>query len=243
MNDIAFLKFFQGLPYEFKNVCLVYPPRIKDIGDDFGFYRRILTYSQEEVEDEFVERKISLDEILTPLEFILNNAFHSKEVEQKVMQAFTFFIHEPVFFLYPQKKIIIGDITKVDSVEKLRFLDEENFFDFQNLIRLSVGEKEVEKPNPNEHPRIKAMKAKARYRDKIKAKKGKGLNLRSSLVAICCMGLGLNPLNIGELSYVSIADLMNTYQAKEKYEIDIRSLQAGAKKKDVQPKYWIQNLE
>jgi hypothetical protein len=41
------------------------------------------------------------------------------------------------------------------------------------------------------------MKAKARYRDRIKAKKGNGLTLGTSFASICCMGLGITPLNIG----------------------------------------------
>ena len=87
------------------------------------------------------------------------------------------------------------------------------------------------------------MKAKARYRDKIKAKQNAGLDLTSLMAAICCMGMGLNPLNIGEMSYASISILINTYQNKEKYEIDIASIQAGADSKKINPKYWIKNLE
>jgi len=55
------------------------------------------------------------------------------------------------------------------------------------------------------------MKAKARYRDKIKAKQNakKGLNLFSIMTSICCMGIGLNPLNIGEMSYVAMNALLD----------------------------------
>lgn len=87
------------------------------------------------------------------------------------------------------------------------------------------------------------MKAKARYRDYIKAKKGLGLKFETLLSSICCMGLGLNPLNIGELSYAAIPVLVHFYQDKEKYDIDIRSLLAGADSKKIKPKYWIQNSE
>ena len=150
-------------------------------------------------------------------------------------------------FIYEKKLILIGDLEKelsrVKSVEDLIFLNEENFFDFQNKIRESLGEKPIEPPNPNEHPKIRQMKAKARYRDKIKAKKGMGINLVTSLASICCMGIGITPLNIGEMSYAAIGILMSTYQNKEKYEIDIASIQAGADSKKVNPKYWIKNLE
>lgn len=87
------------------------------------------------------------------------------------------------------------------------------------------------------------MKAKARYRDKIKAKSGKGLNFASSLVSICCMEFGLNPLNIGELSYAAIHPLIQQFQEKEKYELDIKSLLAGGDSKKIKPKYWVRNIE
>ena len=55
------------------------------------------------------------------------------------------------------------------------------------------------------------------------------------------MGIGITPLNIGELSYGSISTIMNMMQEKEKYDIDIRSLLAGADSKKIKPKYWIRN--
>jgi hypothetical protein len=76
--------------------------------------------------------------------------------------------------LYEIKTIVFGDIKDVvknmSKVSDLVLLTEEEFFDFQNEIRMACGKKTVEPPNPNEHPRIKEMKRKARYRDKMKAK-------------------------------------------------------------------------
>ena len=98
-----------------------------------------------------------------------------------------------------------------NNVDDLKIITGQNYFFLQNAIRESLGEKAIEPPNPNEDPRLKRMKAKARYRDKIKAKKGGGIDLGSSLVAICCMGIGLTPLNIGKISYASVARLTTTY--------------------------------
>jgi hypothetical protein len=61
------------------------------------------------------------------------------------------------------------------------------------------------------------------------------------MTAICCMGIGITPLNIGEMSYASVGELMKVMQDKEKYDIDIRSLLAGADSKKIKPKYWIMN--
>ena len=245
--------FFLGEPVKFKTGIMIYPPTVRDVvnNERYSIYSRLLTYSQEEVEDEFVEAGRELNIYPTPIEFLLNNSYHSKEYEEQSKAAFRFFIHEEVVFLYEQKMIIVGrfeEILKsIESLDELVVIREEDFFDFQNLIRESIGKKVVEPPNPNEHPKIKEMKRKARYRDKIKAKnaaKSKdGISLFTSIVSICCMGLGITPLNIGETSYVAMESVLRKYQEKEKYQLDIDSLLAGADSKKIKPKYWIRNFE
>lgn len=242
-------KVFLRKPLNFKNKCKVYPPSVNEIIDDnkFSLYRKLLTLSQEEIEDEFNEKKIDMSNLLTPLEYLLNSVYNYKEFEEIAKQAFKFFIHEEVSFLFESKKIVIGDlktlVSEIENVNQLVMIDEEEYFDFQNLIRECLGEEAISPPNPNEDPRIKRIKAKARYRDKIKAKKGNGLSFGTTLVSICCMNFGLNPLNIGELSYAAIQPLIRTYQEKEKYQIDIDSLLAGADSKKIKPKYWVRNIE
>lgn len=237
--------FMLGYPAEFKNLCLVYPPKVKDVvaNKNYSVYTRILTFSQEEIEDEYVKANLNLAELLTPFEYILNNAYNNQQFRVLLEQAFMFFIHEPVTFLFEEKEIIIGELKDTSSINKLRIMKEEDYFDFQNMLREACGADMIKPPDPNLDPRIKAIKAKARYRDQLKAKQGKGLNLKTTLSSICCMGFGLNPLNIGELSYSAIPALIATYQEKEKYELDVDSLLAGADSKKVKPKYWIRNLD
>lgn len=242
--------FFLGVPVEFKPGIKIYPPTLKEVvSSNFTAFNRILTYSQEEIEDIFVKEKKNLDSFPTPIEFLLNNCYHNKQYEYLCKKAFYFFLKAEVDFLYEKKLIIIGNIRDIvknlSDLDQLITISEEEFFPFQNLIRLASNQKQIEPPNPNEHPRIKAMKAKARYRDKIKAKQSakNGLDLFSMMTSICCMGIGITPLNIGEMSYVSVQAILTQYQNKEKYEIDIDSLLAGADSKKVKPKYWIRNLE
>lgn len=238
-------KFFLGFPVEFKNICLVYPPQVKEVlgNKNFLLYEKILTSSQEEIEDEYVENGEDTANLLNPFEYILNLSYYNKEYKRLVEESFYFFIHESVFIMPEYKQIIVGELSEIQSLESMRVIKEEDFFDFQNLIRQALGRKTVEPPNPNEDPRVKRIKAKARYRDKVKARSGKGLKFNSTLASICCMDLGLNPLNIGELSYASIPVLMQVYQNKEKYRLDIDSILAGGDSKKIKPKYWIQNLE
>lgn len=242
---------FLGLPVSFKGKFNIYPPKINDvIGDPhFSQYKKLLLNSQEEIEDEFVE-KMKEDPSFkppTPFVFLLATSHSSQMIENLAKRAFKLFIHEDVNFLYEHKAILVGDLEtvlkKAKSTEDLTLIDENNFFTIQNLIRESMGLAAIEPPNPNEHPKIKRMKALARYRDRIKEKQGGGLALTTSLAAICCMGMGLSPLTIGEMSYANVPLLMKMYQMKEKYDIDIRSLQAGASSKKIKPKYWIENID
>ena len=237
--------FIIGCPVEFKKLCLIYPPTVKEVvcNPEYDAFNKILTLSQEEIEDEFVEHNKDLKYLLTPFEYILNGAYNDSHFKLVLEQAFAFYIHEPVYILPEQKQVLLGDIKGIKSIHNLRILKEEDYFEFQNLIREASGEEPKEPPNPNEDPRIKAIKAKARYRDKIKAKKGKGITRATLIASISCMQMGLNPLNIGELSYAALPILVATYQEKEKYQLDVESLLAGADSKKVKPKYWIRNLE
>lgn len=241
---------FIGSPLFFKKGVYIYPPTVKQVvgNKNYNLFERLLTYSQEEIEDEFVENKKTLDKYPTPFEFLFQNSFYDKEYERLSYQAFEFFLQKPVTFLYDGGVILIGGMGGILSEEKktlddLVFITKDEFFDFQNMIRQAVGKKAVERPNPNEHPKIKAMKAKARYRDRIKAKQGKGISLYTSIVSICCMGIGITPLNIGEMSYAALEPLTSRFQEKEKYQLDIDTLLAGGDSKQINPKYWIRNLE
>ena len=238
---------FLGLPQKFKNLCTIYPPTINDmLKEETKGLANILTITQEEIEDLFVDKVDQQGNPIVPptvLEYFLINSMYNKVFEKQFIKSFELFLHEPVSLLYELQSIIIGDLEKetlrVKNPADYRILNKDNFFDFQNAIRSALGEKPVEPPRENEDPRIKRMKAKARYRDRIKAKKGIGITFEETLVSICCMGIGLNPLNIGEISYAATKQLVEKYQQKEKYELDIRSLLAGADSKKIKPKYWM----
>ena len=241
--------FFIGQPVDYKKICKVYPPTISEIVNEKNYpvYKKLLMSSQEEIEDDYVEAKLPLDNMPTPLEYIFMMAYEDAQIKDIAQAGFEFFIKEPVTLLSDQKMVVIGDLKdilpKIKSISDLRILNNDNFFEFQNLLRQSVGDKEVEPYNPNENPKIKYFKAKARYRDKVKAKSKNALTLGATLASICCMNFGLNPLNIGELSQASVPVLIRYYQEKTKYDIDISSLLAGADAKKVKPQNWIRNIE
>lgn len=246
-------KAFVCAPYDFHGKFYIYPPTMNDVINNelFGICLDVLTKTQEDIEDFYNENNkvtgIDTNEYPTPYSFLLMSCYHSKDFERYVREAFMLFTHQEVTFLYEANTILIGSlpktINKMKRIEDLNLLEEKDFFEFQNAIREITGEDPVEPPEDTTKmdPRIRRMKALARYRDRVKQKKEKGISLSTSLAAICCMGIGINPLNIGELSYAAFRKLMNVYQQKEEYELDIQSLLAGADSNKVKPKYWIRN--
>jgi len=241
-------KIFLGYPTSFKDICKIYPPTVNEVvaNDDFYKYQSLFTMSQEELDDAYRNEDKSI-KTPNPFVYLLINYHAEKEIQSVILQGFEKFLHEPVTIV-PELEIIVVGVKEeeldpdVDLVNP-RLIKEDNFFEFQNIIRDSMGIQRVEPPDPNEDPRVARIKAKSRYREKVKAKKNMGPKLGTLLAAICCMGIGLNPLNIGEMSYADVVWLIEMYQQKESYSTDIRALLAGADSKKVKPKYWIKNLK
>ena len=235
----------------------IYPPSVSDVlgNNAYSQFVKVLTITQDDIRDELIKKeepKEKIDQAPTPFEFLLINSYHNDTFRIITEKAFEFFLHEKISFLFEEKTILVGDLEKrileIESLDQIVKINEDNYFDFQNLIRIACGDEPIEPPAPpdtNEDPRIAKMKMKARERDRIKARKGVkgGISITTSLIAICCMGIGITPLNIGEMSYAAIGPIMKMSQDKEKYDIDIRSLLAGADSKKIKPKYWIRNSD
>ena len=239
---------FLGYPIDFKDICQIYPPTVNDVcgNKDFLIYQSLFTMTQEELEDAYVD-SAGATNVPTPFQYLLMNYYQDETMRKKIEDGFMKFVHEPVTIVPEIEMLLIGksedELDPDVDLENPRLLTEENFFDFQNAIRMVMGEKAAEPPDPDEDPRVKRIKAKARYRERLKAKRQKGPQFGTLLAAICCMGIGLSPLNIGEMSYACVHWLISMEQQREEYDIDIRALLAGADSKKVKPKYWIKNID
>lgn len=239
---------FLGYPLPFGDLCKIYPPTVDDTykNEEFNQFLSLFTLSQEELDDAYVNEDKTV-KTPTPFQYLLINFKHNSEMRQIVLKAFQFFIREDVTIVPEMEIVIIGkkeeDLDPDKDLISPRLLTAENFFDFQNTIRLSLGLDAVEPPNPNEDPRVARIKAKARMRERIKAKRKSSLKMGTLLAAICCMGIGITPLNIGEMSYANISWLIQMYKQQESYDIDIKTILAGGDSKKIKPKYWIKNLD
>ena len=246
-------KIFLGKPIKFKDICKIYPPTVAEVveNDDFNSYQTLFTITQEELNKAYLQDE-SILQVPTPFQYLLMNYYQDKEVKGKIEEAFKFFVHEPVTIVPEIELLLIGksesELNPDIDLENPRVLTEDNFFDFQNQIRLAMGSNPIKPPEQediNEDPRVRRWKMKIKEREEIlnvKQRKNSP-TFGTLLAAICCMGIGLNPLNIGEMSYACVHWLIAMYQQNEEYDVDIRALLAGADSKKVKPKYWIKNID
>ena len=248
-------RIFLGYPIDFKDICQIYPPTVNDVvgNKEFGIYQSLLTMSQDDLDEAYGQNE-NISQIPTPFQYLLMNYYQDEEMRRLIHAAFDKFIHEPVTIVPEIEMLLIGksedELDPDVDLDNPRLLTEENFFDFQNQIRVVMGADPVKPPEPEDEnldPRIKRYKAKVKAHDRLVAKKkAKDKNsptFGTLLAAICCMGIGLSPLNIGEMSYACVHWLIAMEQQKEEYDIDIRALLAGADSKKVKPKYWIKNID
>ena len=242
-----------GFPIDFKDICQIYPPTVNDVvgNKDFGIYQSLFTMTQEELDKAFLQDE-RVTQVPTPFKYLLINYYQDEVVREKIHAAFNQFIHEPVTIVPEIEMLLIGksedELNPDVDLEEPRLLTEENYFEFQNMIRQVMGIEMEKPPDPEEEnldPRIKRYKMKIKQSEELlKKKKAKNApTFGTLLTAICCMGIGLNPLNIGEISYACVHWLITMEQQKEEYDIDIRALLAGADSKKVKPKYWIKNID
>lgn len=246
-------RIFLGYPINFKDICQIYPPTVNEVigNKDFLVYQSLFTMTQEELDKAFLQDE-HVTQVPTPFQYLLINYYQDERVKEKIHEAFKQFVREPVTIVPEIEMLLIGksedELDPNIDLENPRLLTEENFFEFQNCIRQVMGIEAIKPPDPEEEdldPRIKRYKMKIKQSEELLAKK-KAKNsptLGTLLAAICCMGIGLNPLNIGEMSYACIHWLVAMEQQKEEYDIDIRALLAGADSKKVKPKYWIKNID
>ena len=125
-----------GEPLDFQEKIKIYPPRVKDVvaNPNFNIYYKILTLTQDDVKDEVKDKLKEGDVMPTPLDYIMLNAQYVQGFANLLREAFKFFCHTDIGFLFEERKIIIGNVEElvqnIKTIDELVYLTEKDFFDF-----------------------------------------------------------------------------------------------------------------
>lgn len=246
------IKAFAGLPYllggEKRPVCLIQPltmgERIK-LGDKYQRYLQILTISEEELEDiaEQIINPIEKVEFtkLKPFEYLMVMAQFNDTFFIDLKAAFSTFLKDEILIIPQAQQIVLGNI------EQGRIIDKKNFKDFQKIIRLQNRLDMPEEIPINENRMHKKFRLKRKALKKAKAiqqsKDENAPELSDLIASVCVLGIGVTWENVMKMPIYTFYELFIRYQKKEKYDLDVRSLLAGADSKKIKLKYWIQSKE
>lgn len=125
-------------------------------------------------------------------------------------------------------------------------IDENNFDYFQDVLRLVFcsknGPMDQQSFNPQGSKAQEIAQKLMRGRDRIaKEKGGSNSSVLSQYVSILSVGLGINMLDLINLTMFQIYDLIERYGLYTDWDIDLRSRLAGGKP-DRTPENWMKNL-
>lgn len=125
-------------------------------------------------------------------------------------------------------------------------IDENNFDYFQDVLRLVFcsknGPMDQQSFNPQGSKAQEIAQKLMRGRDRIaKEKGGSNSSVLSQYVSILSVGLGINMLDLINLTMFQIYDLIERYGLYTDWNIDLRSRLAGGKP-DRTPENWMKNL-
>lgn len=237
-NEISIIKeqAYSGYPSQLKGVCNVYPSMMRDYLKNTAQFSGRLAYllmTETEIAN-IIKEKSGKDvppEEIHPLEFLLQQANQDDSFLLELTEAFSTFIKEDILLLPTINSVLVG------PPEERRLITEENFPDFQMILRIQ-NRKEVPEPPPKDESAIaRKMRLLREKREAVKRKQqqkeGKQQELADLLEIAEVFGI-----NTMEKSVYAFYGLIHRHQLREKWDQDIAMLCAGADSKKIEATYW-----
>lgn len=228
---------YGGYPSWFSNICQVRPITMGEFlkMGSTTYYTRLglLLLTTPEIEDIIAEKGLNPEDYgdLRPLTYLLRNAEASDSFLLELESAFSTFIDEEILLLPKLNAVLVG------SPEDKRLITNDNFEDFQTILRLQNRKVVPEPPPENESAIAKKMRLAREKREAVKRKQQQQNGEEQSLEDL---------LEIAEVFGIDYQDkslycfygLLSRYQRKEKWDQDLHSLWAGGDPNNIKPEYW-----
>ena len=226
-----------GAPSVLKKVCLIKPLSLKEIvsmGTLLYNSKVELLLLNETSIAEIIKEKTKEEpkiEEIKPLSYLLQSAEKNNMFLLELQSAFSTFITEEVLLLPKINSVLVG------PPDERRMITEENFSDFQSILRIQNCKKVKEPPPENESAIARKFRLKREARDAIKQKQQDKNGESQSLVDMLAIAdvFGIRP---SERTLYSFYSLIKMHQSREKWDQDIQMLCAGADAKKMKTKYW-----
>lgn len=230
-------------PSRLEGICDVYPMTVGKIVEMgyLEYSRRLGTLLLTEIDiQKIIKEKTKEDvpiEEIHPLEYLLSCSEQSDIFSLDLQLMFTTFLQEEILLLPHINAVQVG------SIEVKRLITEENFRDFQDILRIQNRKEVKEGPPPNETYGERKMRLLREQVAEVKRKQAqKNGDTELSLDEEMEIASVFN-IDVENSSLYAFYGKIRRHQAHEKYLSDIQMLCAGADAKEIKIKYWGDNLD
>lgn len=233
---------FVGVPSNFKNICQIKPLTIYEI-ISMGSYLYdmklgLLLLTEVEIA-KIIKDKMGIEpkiEEIFPLSYLLQSAERDDMFFLELQNAFSTFIKEDILLLPKMNAIVVGDPSKK------RLITNENYGDFQDVLRIQNKKKIKEAPPEDESPIARKFRLKREARDAAKKKQQQKDGSEQKLVDLLEIAetFGIDYKN---KTLYAFYGLLQRHQMREKWNQDIQMLCAGADSNKLNTKYWGESLK
>ena len=224
------------------NVCRVTPLTMGEIlklgMDSYNSKLGILLLTEVDIVKIIKEKtgqEIPIENI-EPLSYLLQSAEHDDMFLLELQSAFATFIKEDIMLLPKINSVLVG------APQDRRLITSQNYSDFQDILRLHNKREMKEPPPENESAIARKFRLKREARDAAKRKQqeknGDGQSLVDLLEIATVFGIDYKNVTL-----FAFYNLIARYQAKEKWDQDIKLICAGADSKKIKSKYWGESLK
>lgn len=240
MSELLHSKLLADIPIEVQGLGKIYSPKLKDIaniGEDiYNQYLSILLFDIKHLKNDIDSKDFEELEKLHPLETISLKAYYDENFRDLFLEALSFFFYEKANY-YNGVFYFDGD----------RVLNYENFEQVIYLIKyinLITTDKPSEVKYANDKAKEIAEKIKIAQEkvNKVKAKQGVALSLFDLISAFSANSYSINLMTVWDMTIYQFNDQFKRMQLIEEYDINIRSLLAGADPKRVEINHWVSKI-
>ena len=230
-------KAYSGLPYQFGNICAVYPGMMVEMlkmGSDVYSQRlNLLLLTQDDIYKILQEKKIDTKSIpsIEPLKYLMKSAEKDDSFLLELEAAFSTFIKEDIMLLPRINAVLVGPATDK------RLITDKNFEDFQTILRIQ-NRRPIEEPPPEDETEFeRKIRLSNKLVEELKSKQGKANGKGQTLIDLLEIGEVFG-IDFKTKSIYAFYGLIQRFQRKEKWDQDIRMLCAGADSTKIKSEYW-----
>ena len=239
MSELLHSKLLANIPIEIHGLGKIHSPKLKDIaniGEDiYNQYLSILLFDIRHLKNDINPKDFEELEKLHPLETISLKAYYDENFKDLFLEALSFFFYEKANYY-----------NGVFYFDENRVFNHENFEQVIYLIKYInlITDKTSEVKYANDKAKEIADKIKAAQEkvNKVKAKQGVALSLFDLISAFAANSYSVNLMTVWDMTVYQFNDQFKRMQLIEEYDINIRSILAGADPKKVTINHWVSKI-